>query len=84
MNQFELQPYRSYDKRIVIKGPHDLLLYVDHDDVNTDVVDELVPVMVTLLNQVWNLHARTIKLAVDRGEAKGRQRWEEEEREYAE
>jgi hypothetical protein len=40
-------------KRVFVRGPGDLLLEIDHDDVDREQVDGDVKRMVILLNEHW-------------------------------
>lgn len=76
---FRLQAYGPHDKRIEIWGPDDLILYVDYDDVNHDVVDELVKTMLTVLNRP-NVRVWTDSAAI--GQERAEIRYAEEEARY--
>ena len=41
------------DKRIIIVGPDELFIEVDHDDVNPETVEASVRKMVYILNAHW-------------------------------
>lgn len=53
---FRIDPYKSYDKSIIIHGPGDLILEVDYDDVNHDEVEQQVSEIVSALNRHWELN----------------------------
>jgi hypothetical protein len=40
-------------KAVHIEGPNELLLEVDHDDINPDEVDRGIEIMLTVLNEHW-------------------------------
>lgn len=52
MPPFEIEPHTKTDKSFIVRGPGDLLLEVDYDDVDHDEVDRNVEAMVNLLNSL--------------------------------
>lgn len=53
MPPFKITPYTKWDKRIEIIGPDGLRFFIDHDDVDTDLVEEQTQKLVQILNDHW-------------------------------
>lgn len=51
---FEIQTWESHAKSIHVKGPEDLYLYVDFDDVDHEAVEPALKRMVAILNEHWS------------------------------
>lgn len=54
-DQFRIEPYSQFDKRIHITGPDELRLEVDFDDVDHEPVELHVERLVAVLNQNWGV-----------------------------
>jgi len=70
---FEVSPYTTMDKRVMITGPEDIVLYVDYDDVNHFVIDEMIQLIVNELNWVFDRHDDVVSEAIERGYARAKE-----------
>ena len=50
---FKLDHKSRDGKAIFITGPHEIYLELDRDDVQTEVIDALVPLLIYALNLGW-------------------------------